>query len=96
MKNIKNIVAAFVMVAVLNVSSAFAGILVAGKDGILVAGKETKGTVCSSEVKVGNLLTSLMGILVAGKTGILVAGRDGILVAGKGCEQTRGGLLISD
>lgn len=97
MKSIKNIIAAFALVATLSVSS-FAGILVTGRDsgepctpstetsrdGILVTGAT------------GILVTGVTGILVTGITGILVTGRDGILVTGRDGSNDTCGIIVGD
>ncbi|MCC6328080.1 MAG: hypothetical protein IT174_06170 [Acidobacteria bacterium] len=98
MKNIKNIVAAFLIVTFLSVSTfAGDGILVTGRDGILVTGVAAEPTPCTASAVDGILVTGRDGILVTGFAGILVTGFTGILVTGlTGTSTCRGGLLISD
>lgn len=101
----KKAITGFTLAMVLMVSTAFAGdgILVAGRDGILISDKGTcsqnaKDGIIIGDFSDGILVAGLTGILVAGFTGILVGdktnpcttGKDGILVAG------RDGILISD
>lgn len=84
MKNMRNIVAAIVMVTVLSVSTFAEGIVVAGKDGIVVAGRaeqRQKTSSCSGTTRESGIVVA-GGILVAGLTGIVVAGFTGIVVAG--------------
>jgi hypothetical protein len=94
MKNMRNIVAAIVMVTILSVSTTFAdGVVVGGKSGVVVGGKTQTGC---SETKFG-VVSTITGIIIGGFTGIIIGGRDGIIIGGRSsCDQSRDGLIISD
>lgn len=99
MKNMRNIVAAIVMVTILSVSTTFAdGIIIGGKDGIIIGGKSgqtTKTQPSCSETKFG-VVSTITGIIIGGFTGIIIGGRDGIIIGGRSsCDQSRDGLIIS-
>ena len=94
MKNIKNMIAAAMMTAVLLAGTTFAD------DGIIVA-----GFAGGSQNQCQQNASDNGGIIVAGFTGIIVAGFTGIIVAGLGSgndtnrNQTvscRDGILLSD
>ncbi len=94
MKNFRNMAAAAMMIVTVTLSTFAAdGILVAGKDGILISDKSAKTTKKSYKLQP---CTQNSGILVAGFTGILVAGFTGILVAGASQTPVNCGILISD
>jgi len=89
MKNLKNTVAAFTLMAVIAFGTTFANA------GIIVAGfNEKEATPCTETTKTekmdwGIIVAGLRGIIVAGFTGIIVAGATdtptvdcGIIVAG--------------
>lgn len=82
MRNLKNIVAAIAIMAVLATSTTFAN------GGIIVAGfsKDTKTT--TTEPCTETSEKTDWGIIVAGITGIIVAGFTGIIVAGATEEPT--------
>ncbi len=79
MKNLKNLVAAFLMVTFLAVGTTFAGdgILVSNRDGILVSNRTERSTKqpCRATTKfdAGILVSNIVGILVSNFTGILVS-----------------------
>lgn len=95
MNNLRNIVAALVMVSTLAVGTTFAGdgILVSNRDGILVSNRADTKQPCKASTKVnaGILVSNIVGILVSNFTGILVS--NAVVTT---CDQKKGGLLISD
>ncbi len=101
MKNIKNILAATVLAAVMGVST------VSASDGMILSGISAGGDnnipTCASSND--GVLSELMGIIIYGATssatGIIIYGRDGILIhdrSANGCQSTqnRDGILIHD
>ena len=102
MKNIKNIVAAILVVATLSVSTVFAGdgIIVGNRDGIIVG--NAAGTPCTGDggiivgnrdgIIVGNVVAALGGIIVGNFAGGIIVGN---VVATDG-GTCRDGMLISD
>jgi len=98
MKNIKNLIATGLMVAVLMVGTSFA------KGGLLMSDFAGNQNSCSPTDRENGGIIINDGIIVAGFTGIIVAGFTGIIVAGlnSGSETTRNqtscrdGLLMSD
>ena len=93
MKNLKNIVATFIMISAFGTTFANAGIIIA-KEG-------TSATTCStSETSILERVTGrvLQGIIIA-KTGIIIA-RDGIIIAKDGAsscntELAKTGIIIA-
>jgi hypothetical protein len=85
MRSIKNTLAAFLMVAVLSVGTAFA----TDGDGIIVAGLKADTCTVSDDTKVD------WGIIVAGATGIIVAGLTGIIVAGAAETPAECGIIVA-
>lgn len=90
MKNLKNIVAAAGLMAVLGMGS------IAANAGLLISDKGAAGC---QPVKSG-WMDQLTGILIVGAPmldGIIIVGRDGLLISDKGAGCTnKDGLLISD
>ncbi len=82
MKNFKNMVAAFLMVAVMSVGSAFAadgdGIIIGSRDGLLISdraeGNTKAGNPCTSSTKTnsGIIIGSAVGIIIGSFTGIII------------------------
>jgi fructose-specific phosphotransferase system IIC component len=93
MKNMRNIVAAIVMLTILSVSTTFAdGVILQRNDG-------TKSSSCvqTSKNNVGRMAVSFAKILVAGFTGIMIADRSGLLISDRSsCDQSRDGIMIAD
>lgn len=95
MKNLKNLMTAVTLFAVLvlGTASANAGILLGDR------GVSTEDPCAENDTKfdMGIIVAGFTGIIVAGRGGIIVAGRDGIIVAGKGGDtQVNCGILMGD
>ncbi len=99
MKNLRNIVAALVMVATLAVGTTFAdGVVIGGKDGVVIGGKAgqtTKAQTGCSDTKLG-FVSMVVGVVIGGFTGVVIGGRDGIIISDRSCVQSRDGIIISD
>lgn len=93
MKNLKNKLAAFGMVAVLGLGT------VSANAGMLISDRSANGQqVCSTT---DSFLTQLQGILIVGApqlSGMLISDRSGMLISdrGAGCDASKSGMLISD
>jgi hypothetical protein len=100
MKNMRNIVAAIVMVTILSVSTTFADGVILQRDGVILQrndGTKPNSCVQTSKNSAGRMVVSFAKILVAGFTGILVAERDGLIISDRSsCDQSRDGVFISD
>jgi len=109
MKNIKNIVAAILVVATLSVSTVFAdGIIVGNRDGIIVGNRDgiivgnAAGTPCTGDggIIVGNRDGIIVGNVVAALGGIIVGNFAGGIIVGNVVATDGGtcrdGMLISD
>jgi hypothetical protein len=87
MKSIKQYLAAFTMMAVLSVGTAFAQSQ--DRDGIIIAGLNDTAD-CTEKSESGIIIAGLAGIIIAGFTGIIIAGATeenpnetcGIIIAG--------------
>lgn len=103
MKNLKNLLAAGTLLAVMVLGTTVtnAGILMSDRSG---NGGGTCGDNGDASLDMGIIVAGITGIIVAGRTGIIVAGRDGIIVAGKdgiivagkGDTPVNCGILMSD
>lgn len=97
MKNLKNMLAAVTLLAVLvlGTTSANAGLLMSD----FVNPNQNDPCVETEDtgLDTGIIVAGFTGIIVAGRGGIIVAGRDGIIVAGKGVTpQVNCGILMGD
>ncbi len=98
MKNLRNLVATFLMVTFLAAGTTFAGdgILVSNRDGILVSNRAERNTKqpcrASTKINAGILVSNIVGILVSNFTGILVSNAVGTV----SCDQKEGGILVSN
>ncbi len=103
MKNMKNIVAAFLLVATFSVSTVFAGdgIIVGNRDGIIV-GNAADTNPCAGRdgIIVGNRDGIIVGNVATVLTGIIVGNFAGGIIVGNAAETPSGtcrnGFLISD
>jgi len=90
MKNLKNMVAALSLMAVLGFGA------VSANAGLLISDRSSNGC---APVK-NDILTQLSGILIVGAPmldGIIILGRNGLLISDRtACESSKDGLLISD
>ena len=93
MKNLKNMLAAITLTAVLmlGATSANAGILLSD-----LAGTVNQNPCTEQTTKVDGGIAINDGIIVAGFTGIIVAGFTGIIVAGAADTPVNCGILMSD
>ena len=93
MKNLKNMMAATLMAAVLMVGTTFAG------TGMLLsdfAGQQNSCGQTTEQTNGGIIVAGFTGIIVAGFTGIIVAGLNGSNENSRNQTSCRDGMLLSD
>ncbi len=88
MKNLRNLIAAVTLMAVLVMGS------ISANAGILLGDLKGNSDTCANDTKVDS------GIIIGGFTGIIIGGFTGIIiggVSGTGCqEQSDSGILLGD
>lgn len=101
MKSIKNTIAAFLIVATLSVSTAFAdGIIIGSRDGIMVSDRTQNAQACSAVDNGGIIIGSIasaVGIIIGSRSGILISDRTGLIISDRSesCgTQDRDGIII--
>jgi len=86
MKNLKNMLTAVAMTAVLGFGT------VSANAGFIISDKSATPKDCVAQTGV---IDQIAGIIIVGLNGIIIVGRDGFLITDKGCE-TKDGLIITD
>jgi hypothetical protein len=84
MKSIKNIIAAFLLVGTLSVSTFADGIIIGSRDGIMVSDAVENGDPCTAVddgIIIGSVVSAVTGIIIGSRTGLLISDRTGLLIS---------------
>ncbi len=95
MKNLKNLMTAVTLLAVLVMGA------ISTNAGVLIGDRTAAENTCTTDTKfdAGIIISEIVGIIIGGRVGIIIGGREGIIIGGRTetCQdQSRAGVLLAD